>query len=208
MEMTPRIEVEHPVREAVTGIELVEWQLRVAAGEPLPLSQEEIVLRGHAIEARLYAENPATGFLPSTGTLHALHLPEGGGVRVDSGVRAGDRVSPFYDAMIAKVIAWGEDRETARARLHRALADTALIGVATNLDFLARVASDPEFSAGRVDTGFIERRAARLGPAAGRGVGLSAAAAHPPPRRRGGGAGAPGRRRARPRARGEGGRRV
>ncbi len=158
MEMNTRIQVEHPVTEMVTGIDLVEWQLRVAAGEKLPRRQEEITLNGHAIEVRLYAENPAHDFLPSTGTLHALHLPEGEGVRVDSGVREGDRVSPFYDPMIAKIIAWGEDRATARARLHRALADTALLGVTTNLGFLARIVADPDFAAGRVDTGFIERR--------------------------------------------------
>jgi len=162
MEMNTRLQVEHPVTEAVTGIDLVEWQLRIAAGEPLPLRQQEIALSGHAIEARLYAENPANGFLPSTGTLHALCLPQGDGVRVESGVRAGDRVTPFYDPMIAKIIAWGEDRETARARLGRALADTALYGVATNLGFLARIVGDPEFAAGRVDTGFIERRRAAL----------------------------------------------
>src|SRR6266702_728471 len=158
MEMNTRIQVEHPVTEAVTGVDLVEWQLRIAAGEELPLRQEELALNGHAIEARLYAENPARDFLPSTGTLHALHLPEGEGVRVESGVRAGDSVSPFYDPMIAKLIAWGEDRETARARLRRALGDTALVGVATNLGFLTRVAADPDFAAGRVDTRFIERR--------------------------------------------------
>jgi 3-methylcrotonyl-CoA carboxylase alpha subunit len=162
MEMNTRIQVEHPVSEAVTGIDLVEWQLRVAAGEPLPLRQEEIALRGHAFEARLYAENPAAGFLPSTGTLYCLQLPEGEGVRVDSGVEAGDVVSPFYDAMIAKIIGWGEDRETARARLLRALADTALLGVATNLGFLARILADPDFAAGGADTGFIERRRAAL----------------------------------------------
>jgi 3-methylcrotonyl-CoA carboxylase alpha subunit len=162
MEMNTRIQVEHPVTEAVTGIDLVEWQFRIAAGEPVPLRQQEISLTGHAIEARLYAENPAKGFLPSTGTLHFLHLPEGEGVRVDSGVRAGDPVTPFYDAMLAKIIAWGEDRETACARLLRALADTALVGVATNLGLLARIVADPEFAAGGVDTGFIERRRATL----------------------------------------------
>jgi len=162
MEMNTRLQVEHPVTEAVTGLDLVEWQFRIAAGEPLPLRQDEIALRGHAIEARLYAENPATGFLPSTGTLHRLHLPEGEGVRVDSGVREGDPVSPFYDSMIAKIIASGEDRETARARLLRALADTALVGVTTNLGFLTRVVADPEFATGGVDTGFVERRGATL----------------------------------------------
>jgi 3-methylcrotonyl-CoA carboxylase alpha subunit len=162
MEMNTRLQVEHPVTEAVTGIDLVEWQFRVAAGEPLPLRQAEIALRGHAIEARLYAENPARDFLPSTGTLHALNLPQGEGVRVESGVRAGDVLTPFYDAMLAKIIAWGEDRETARARLLRALADTALVGVATNLGLLSRIVADLEFAAGGVDTGFIERRRATL----------------------------------------------
>jgi 3-methylcrotonyl-CoA carboxylase alpha subunit len=162
IEMNTRLQVEHPVTEAVTGIDLVEWQLRVAAGEKLPLSQQEITLRGHAIEARLYAENPARGFLPSTGTLHSLRLPAGDGIRVDTGVRQGDTVSPFYDPMIAKIVASGEDRETARRRLIQALADTAVIGVATNLGFLARVADDPDFAAGIVDTGFIERRGESL----------------------------------------------
>ena len=162
MEMNTRIQVEHPVTEAVTGIDLVEWQFRIAAGEKLPLRQEEIRLTGHAIEARLYAENPAKGFLPSTGTLHFFHLPEGEGMRVESGVRTGDPVSPFYDAMIAKLIAWGEDRATARARLGRALADTALLGVQTNLGFLVRIVADPDFAAGAVDTGFIERRRTAL----------------------------------------------
>jgi 3-methylcrotonyl-CoA carboxylase alpha subunit len=166
IEMNTRLQVEHPVTEAVTGLDLVEWQLRVAAGEALPLRQEEIRLFGHAIEVRLYAENPARGFLPATGTLHALHLPEGrsaiDGVRVETGVRPGDRVTPFYDPMIVKIIAWGEDRAAARARLAGALADTALVGVATNLGFLARIVADPDFMAGRVDTGFIERRRATL----------------------------------------------
>jgi 3-methylcrotonyl-CoA carboxylase alpha subunit len=158
MEMNTRLQVEHPVTEAVTGLDLVEWQLRVAAGEALPLRQDEITLSGHAIEVRLYAENPARGFLPATGTMHALHLPAGDGVRVETGVRPGDTVTPFYDPMIAKIIAAGEDRAIARARLGRALADTAALGVATNLGFLARVVGDPEFAAGAVDTGFVERR--------------------------------------------------
>jgi 3-methylcrotonyl-CoA carboxylase alpha subunit len=158
IEMNTRLQVEHPVTEAVTGLDLVEWQLRIAAGENLPLRQEDIALSGHAIEVRLYAENPARGFLPASGTLHSLNLPEGAGVRVETGVRPGDAVTPFYDPMIAKIIAWGEDREAARMRLAHALADTALVGVATNLGFLARIVADPDFASGRVDTGFIERR--------------------------------------------------
>jgi 3-methylcrotonyl-CoA carboxylase alpha subunit len=158
MEMNTRLQVEHPVTEAVTGVDLVEWQLRVAAGERLPLCQDAIALLGHAIEVRLYAENPARGFLPATGTLAALHLPEGEGIRVETGIRAGDAVTPFYDPMLAKIIAWGDDRAAARARLLRALAATALVGVATNLGFLARVVADADFAAGGVDTGFIERR--------------------------------------------------
>jgi 3-methylcrotonyl-CoA carboxylase alpha subunit len=162
IEMNTRLQVEHPVTEAVTGIDLVEWQLRVAAGGRLPLQQQQIALSGHAIEVRLYAENPARGFLPATGTLAALHLPQGEGVRVETGVRSGDAVTPFYDPMLAKIIVYGEDRAAARARLARALGDTAVVGIATNLGFLARVVADPEFAAGAVDTGFIERRREHL----------------------------------------------
>jgi 3-methylcrotonyl-CoA carboxylase alpha subunit len=158
MEMNTRLQVEHPVTEAVTGLDLVEWQFRVAAGERLPLRQDEIALSGHAIEIRLYAENPARGFLPATGTLHQLHWPRGEAIRVDTGVRPGDTVTAFYDPMIAKIIACGDDRAAARARLARALADTAVLGVATNLGFLARIVADADFAAGTVDTGFIERR--------------------------------------------------
>jgi 3-methylcrotonyl-CoA carboxylase alpha subunit len=165
MEMNTRLQVEHPVTEAVTGLDLVEWQIRVAAGEQLPLRQQEIALRGHAIEARLYAENPERGFLPSTGVLHGLHLPAPDMARVDTGVRRGDAVTAFYDPLIAKVIAWGEDRETARARLQRVLADTAILGVATNLAFLHRVIGDPDFAAAAIDTGFIDRRRDALLPA-------------------------------------------
>src|SRR4051812_37192344 len=139
MEMNTRLQVEHPVTEAVTGLDLVEWQFRVAAGEKLPLCQDAIALAGHAIEVRLYAENPARGFLPATGALHRLHLPRGDSIRVDTGVRSGDSVTPFYDPMIAKIIAHGEDRGGALVRLRRALADTAVLGVATNLSFLARL---------------------------------------------------------------------
>jgi 3-methylcrotonyl-CoA carboxylase alpha subunit len=165
MEMNTRLQVEHPVTEAVTGLDLVEWQLRVAAGEPLPMRQEDIALNGHAIEVRLYAENPDRGFLPATGTLHGLRFPEAEGVRVDAGVREGDAVTPFYDPMIAKIVAWGEDRNTARLRLGRALGDTAVLGLATNLGFLARIVADPDFAESKLDTDFIERRREALLPA-------------------------------------------
>ena len=170
MEMNTRLQVEHPVTEAVTGLDLVEWQFRIAAGGTLPLRQDEIAISGHAIEVRLYAENPARDFLPATGTLHRLHLPrgdprgdpqgnpQGEAIRVDTGVREGDTVTPFYDPMIAKIIAHGKDRAVSRARLARALADTAVLGVTTNLGFLSRVVADAEFAAGAVDTGLIERR--------------------------------------------------
>jgi 3-methylcrotonyl-CoA carboxylase alpha subunit len=157
IEMNTRLQVEHTVTEAVTGLDLVEWQLRAAAGEKLPLCQQDLRVRGHAIEARLYAEDPVRDFLPQTGTLHRLHLPSPDVARVDTGVRQGDAVTSFYDPMIAKIIAWGEDRPAAVARLRRALADTAVLGLQTNLGFLARVAGHPDFVDGKVDTGFIEQ---------------------------------------------------
>jgi 3-methylcrotonyl-CoA carboxylase alpha subunit len=165
IEMNTRLQVEHPVTEAVTGLDLVEWQLRVAAGEALPVRQQDLVPRGHAIEARLYAEDPERGFLPQTGTLHGLRFPPPEIARVDTGVRQGDIVTPFYDPMIAKVIVWGEDRAAALNRLRRALADTAVSGVVTNLGFLARVAASPEFAAAEIDTGFIARHHVDLIPA-------------------------------------------
>ncbi|MFI4949307.1 MAG: acetyl/propionyl/methylcrotonyl-CoA carboxylase subunit alpha [Alphaproteobacteria bacterium] len=165
MEMNTRLQVEHPVTEAVTNTDLVEWQLRVAAGEKFTQTQDQIAVHGHAIEVRLYAENPERGFLPATGILHWLRLPEGD-VRVETGVREGDAVTPFYDPMIAKIIAWGPDRAAARTRLARALAETAVLGVTTNLGFLARVIGDKDYAAAKLDTGFIERRkAALLAPA-------------------------------------------
>jgi 3-methylcrotonyl-CoA carboxylase alpha subunit len=163
MEMNTRLQVEHPVTEAVTNTDLVEWQLRVAAGEKFTRAQNDIALQGHAIEVRLYAENPERGFLPATGTLHRLRLPTVT-ARVETGVREGDAVMPFYDPMIAKIIAWGPDRAAARVRLGRALAETGVLGVATNLGFLARVIGDADFAAAKLDTGFIERRKAVLLP--------------------------------------------
>jgi len=171
MEMNTRLQVEHGVTEMVTGVDLVEWQLRVAAGEPLPLGQDDIQLNGHAIEARLYAEDPANGFLPATGTLVHLRLPaEPGGtvpgeptlVRVDAGVAEGDDVTPYYDAMIGKLMVWGEDRASAMRRLSRALGDTEIVGPATNLALLTALARHPSFVADDFDTGFIEQHAETL----------------------------------------------
>ena len=158
MEMNTRLQVEHPVTEMVTGTDLVEWQLRVAAGEPLPAAQAELTITGHAVEARVYAEDPERGFLPSTGTLaHMSVPPESRQVRVDCGVREGDAVTPHYDPMIAKVIAHGEDRAMALDRLAGALGRFAIAGVVTNLSFLSRLVADAEFRAGRFDTGLIDR---------------------------------------------------
>jgi 3-methylcrotonyl-CoA carboxylase alpha subunit len=164
IEMNTRLQVEHTVTEAVTGLDLVEWQLRVAAGERLPLLQQDLVLKGHAIEARFYAEDPERDFLPQTGTLYGLRFPPPGIARVDTGVRQGDSVTPYYDAMIAKIITWGEDRPAAIARLRLGLAETAILGLHSNLGFLARLAAEPDFAAGAVDTGFIERHRAGLIP--------------------------------------------
>jgi 3-methylcrotonyl-CoA carboxylase alpha subunit len=157
MEMNTRLQVEHPVTEAITGLDLVEWQLRVAAGEPLPLAQEDIPLSGHAMEARLYAEDPAAGFAPSTGRLWAADFPTGDGIRVDPGVTDSVVVSPFYDSLLAKVIAHGAGRAEALTRLSAALAATRLAGPQTNLAFLAAILRHPEFRSGGVDTGFVER---------------------------------------------------
>ncbi|HYJ83869.1 MAG TPA: biotin carboxylase N-terminal domain-containing protein, partial [Allosphingosinicella sp.] len=162
MEMNTRLQVEHPVTEEITGQDLVEWQLRVASGEPLPLRQEELSIRGWAMEARLYAEDPAHEFLPSTGRLD--HFQLGRGVRVDTGVEEDDRISPYYDPMIAKLIARGATREEAIARLIDALEQVEVWPVRTNAGFLARSAADPDFRSGDVDTAFIPSRIDRLVP--------------------------------------------
>jgi 3-methylcrotonyl-CoA carboxylase alpha subunit len=177
IEMNTRLQVEHAVTEAVTGLDLVEWQLRVAAGEALPRHQHEIARHGHAIEARLYAEDPDRDFLPQTGTLHRLELPPADLARVDAGVRQGDRVTPFYDPMVAKLIVWGADRPAAVARMRRALSATAVLGLRTNLGFLARVAAHPDFAGGGVDTGFIERHRKALLPPPGPAPAAALAAA-------------------------------
>ena len=166
MEMNTRLQVEHPVTEWITGEDLVEWQLQVAAGEPLPRRQDDIELDGHAVEVRLYAEDADRDFLPATGTLTRFRTPQDDDlIRVDSGVRAGDTVSVHYDPMIAKIIAWGEDRPTALDRLARALERTEVTGLTTNLAFLYRAVTHPDFVAGAIDTGFIPRHIDDLLPA-------------------------------------------
>ncbi len=157
MEMNTRLQVEHPVTEEITGVDLVEWQLRVASGEPLPKTQDELRIDGWAMEARLYAEDPVKGFLPSIGTLELLEFGEGEGGRIDTGVTEGAEVSPFYDPMIAKVIAHGETREAARERLADLLDATAIWPVRTNASFLVRALDHPDFVSGEVDTGLIGR---------------------------------------------------
>lgn len=165
MEMNTRLQVEHPVTEAITGLDLVAWQIRVARGEALPLTQEQVPLIGHAIEVRLYAEDPAGGFLPASGQLALYREPAAGpGRRVDSAVREGDTISPFYDPMIAKLIAWGETREEARLRLLAMLGETAVGGIKSNLALLQRILATPAFAQGEVDTGFIERHTPALLP--------------------------------------------
>jgi len=175
MEMNTRLQVEHPVTEMITGTDLVEWQLRVAAGEKLPLQQSELRIHGHAIEARVYAENPEKGFLPSIGTLRHARTPvavnfELGGngdpaaFRIDSGVREGDTISPFYDPMIAKMIVWGKDRQEALARMAQALSQYQIVGLNSNIAFLSRLIKSTAFSAADLDTGLIERHQDELFP--------------------------------------------
>ncbi len=166
MEMNTRLQVEHPVTEMITGLDLVEWQLRVAAGEALPRTQDELTINGHALEARIYAEDPAKNFLPSTGRITHLATPaESRHVRIDTGVRAGDAITPFYDPMIAKLIVWDADRPAALARMRSALAQFQVVGVTTNTEFLARLVVCEAFATADLDTGLIERNRAELLPA-------------------------------------------
>jgi 3-methylcrotonyl-CoA carboxylase alpha subunit len=162
IEMNTRLQVEHPVTEMITGLDLVEWQLRVAMGEKLPLQQHDIAANGHAIEARIYAEDPDKGFLPASGTIRALREPSGDGIRVDTGFRAGDVVTPYYDPLLAKLIAAGADRPQALSRLVDALDSFEIAGVTTNLAFLKRLLRHPQVVSGEIDTGFIEREISAL----------------------------------------------
>jgi 3-methylcrotonyl-CoA carboxylase alpha subunit len=182
MEMNTRLQVEHPVTEGITGLDLVEWQLRVASGEPLPLAQDALAIHGHAIEARICAENPDNNFLPATGRLAVYRKPQAacfaiGPVRIDDGVREGDAISPYYDSMIAKLIVRGATREQALGRLDAALAEVRIAGVQTNVQFLRRVIATPSFAEGRLDTALIERERERLFQQDPLGVELTVAAA-------------------------------
>jgi 3-methylcrotonyl-CoA carboxylase alpha subunit len=162
IEMNTRLQVEHPVTEMITGLDLVEWQLRVAMGEKLPLRQDEIAANGHAIEARIYAEDPEKGFLPASGTIRTWREPSGDGIRVDTGFRAGDAITPYYDPLLTKLIASGADRPQALIRLVEALDSFEIAGVTTNLAFLKRLLRHPQVVSGEIDTGFIEREISAL----------------------------------------------
>ncbi|MDO9293856.1 MAG: biotin/lipoyl-containing protein, partial [Hydrogenophaga sp.] len=182
MEMNTRLQVEHPVTEAITGLDLVEWQLRVASGEPLPLTQEQLHIDGHAIEARICAETPDNQFLPATGRLDVYRKPtctsfERGSVRVDDGVREGDAISPFYDSMVAKLIVHGRTRAEALARLDAALAETRIVGLSTNVQFLRHVVASPSFAQANLDTALIPREAGVLFHQDKVGLNLAVAAA-------------------------------
>jgi 3-methylcrotonyl-CoA carboxylase alpha subunit len=188
MEMNTRLQVEHPVTEAITGLDLVEWQLRVASGEPLPLQQSDLRIHGHAIEARICAENPDNNFLPATGTLAVYRKPAcssfaipntrdtGVAVRIDDGVREGDSISPFYDSMVAKLIVHGDTREQALARLDEALSHTRIVGLTTNVQFLRHIIRTDSFATAKLDTALIQREEKALFAQEPLGLALSAAA--------------------------------
>jgi 3-methylcrotonyl-CoA carboxylase alpha subunit len=178
IEMNTRLQVEHPVTELITGIDLVEWQIRVAFGEKLPLPQDQIRMNGHAIEARVYAENPQKNFMPSVGKIRTWRLPpQADGLRIDAGYREGDAVSPYYDAMLAKVIAWAPTRDAAIDRLNRGLEETDVRGIVTNTPFLAALITHPKVRANKIDTGFIERELKALTVSTGAPGDLEMAAA-------------------------------
>jgi acetyl/propionyl-CoA carboxylase alpha subunit len=160
LEMNTRLQVEHPVTELVTGLDLVTWQIRIAAGERLPFAQEDIVQRGHALECRVYAEDPANHFLPSTGELALYVPPDGPGVRVDDGLATGAMVTPYYDPMLAKIITWGRVRGEAVHKMIRALEDTIVLGVTTNIPYLLAILSEPQFLAGNTSTNYLPEQMA------------------------------------------------
>ncbi len=166
LEVNTRLQVEHPVTELVTGLDLVRWQILVAEGHPLPLTQEQVTFSGHAVEARIYAEDPAAGFLPQAGEVALWRPPEDDGVRVDAGVATGDSISPYYDPLVAKISAHGATRDEALRRLDAALRRTILFGVRNNIDFVRRVLLHPDHRAGRISTAFLEQHAADLLPTA------------------------------------------
>jgi 3-methylcrotonyl-CoA carboxylase alpha subunit len=155
LEMNTRLQVEHPVTEWVTGIDIAAWQIRIASGEPLTLQQSDIRQRGHALESRIYAEDPAHNFMPSTGTITFYARPQGPNIRVDDGIATGSVVTPYYDPMLAKIITWGADRTEAIAQMQHALAETAVLGVTTNVAYLRDILAHPAFQAGQTHTGFL-----------------------------------------------------
>lgn len=166
LEMNTRLQVEHPVTELVTGLDLAVWQIRIAAGERLPFTQADIRQRGHAIECRVYAEDPANHFMPSIGEIAWYQRPSGPGVRVDDGIESGTAVTPYYDPMLAKVITWGADRAEAIAKMERALRETAVLGITTNIPYLLAILQEPHFRAGRTSTGYLAEHMADWSPAA------------------------------------------
>jgi acetyl/propionyl-CoA carboxylase alpha subunit len=165
LEMNTRLQVEHPVTECVVGVDLVHAQLAVAGGEPLPFTQEGLSQRGHAIECRIYAEDPAQGFIPQAGQLLLYREPQGPGIRVDSGVTTGTVVSVYYDPMLAKLIVWGESRDIARHRALAALREFAVLGIRTNIPFMQQLLQHPQFVAATIDTGFLDREGAAIAAA-------------------------------------------
>jgi acetyl-CoA carboxylase, biotin carboxylase subunit len=203
LEMNTRLQVEHPVTELVTGLDLVHWQIRIAGGEPLTLAQEDIRLTGHAMECRITSESPESGFLPSTGTISFLHVPAGPGVRWDGGILQGTEVTPYYDPLLGKLIVHAPDRAAAIERLRRALAEFRIVGVDTSIRFHRRLMKEPEFRAGALDIQYLERHPELTRPDAPeellRAVALTAALLEEEERNRrgiqrvaGGGSGAPG----------------
>jgi acetyl/propionyl-CoA carboxylase alpha subunit len=164
LEMNTRLQVEHPVTELVTGLDLASWQIRIAAGEPLPFAQEAITQRGHALECRVYAEDPARDFLPSIGEIDFYRRPSGPGVRVDDGIETGSAVTPYYDPMLAKVITWGHDRPEAIRKMTRALRDTIVLGVTTNISYLLDILQEPSFLDGRTPTNYLQEHMAGWQP--------------------------------------------